>query len=62
MFNHWKFENREILKKKITHKSVNCFLMDYLGGGLLYIILCHLQIVTVLLLRFQFECLLFIFL
>ena len=36
MFNHWKFENREILKKKITHKSVNCFLMDYLGRSSMY--------------------------
>ena len=59
MLSHWIFENREILKK--NHKSVNSFLMGYLGE-FLYTILCRLQIVTVLLLPFQFECLLFLFL
>ena len=41
--------------------SSKCFWQS-LRGGVLYIISCHLQIVTVLLLPFQVECLYFFFL
>ena len=61
MLNHWIFENREILKKKITHKSVNSFFDGLFRGVFIYDFMSFANSDRFTS-SFQFECLLFLFL